>query len=58
VFYKENMSQRNYKMMAIVDTNYNSLAQLRDKYETSFNGVITKLLQMYEQEQEPQNDWK
>jgi hypothetical protein len=50
------MSQRNYKMLAVVDRTYVSLDQLRDKYGTSFNGVISKLLQMYEQEQEPPYD--
>jgi len=49
------MSQRNYKMLAIVDTNYQCLDQLRNKYETSFNGVISKLLEIAAAEiQEPQ----
>jgi hypothetical protein len=52
----QKMSQKTFKMLAVVDTNYESLDQLRNKYETSFNGVISKLLQMYEQEQEPQNE--
>jgi hypothetical protein len=51
------MSQRNYKMLAIVDTNYNGLDQLRNKYG-SFNDVVSKLLELYhddDEEREPQN---
>jgi hypothetical protein len=50
------MPQRSFKTLAVWDRSYQSLEQLRNKYGTTFNGVISKLLQMYEQEQEPQHD--
>ena len=49
------MSQRNYKMLAIVDTNWECLNELRNKYG-SFNDVVSELLKVYEQEQEPQQN--
>jgi hypothetical protein len=42
------MSQKSFKNVALVDTNYRSLDGLRNKYQTSFDGVISKLLELYE----------
>jgi hypothetical protein len=47
------MPQRNFKTLAVWDRSYQSLEQLRNKYGTTFNAVIERLLKMYNEH--PQN---
>ena len=49
------MSQQNWKMMAMVEKNYTFLNELRIKYGTSFNDVVSKLIELY-QKQVPQKE--
>jgi hypothetical protein len=45
-----------WKMVTLWDTNYDSLNQLRQEQKATFNDVVSKLLEMYEKEREPEDE--
>jgi hypothetical protein len=49
------MPQRNFKMLAVWDTSYVLLDQLRHQQKTTFNNIVSMLIELYQKQVPPQN---